>query len=139
MHRNTTRSRTHAALARSLNCCLALAAAAAVTWAQAQPAAEVPATRGQLLYSTHCIECHTTQMHWRNQRQARDWETLKAQVRRWQGVASLGWSEADIDDVARHLNDTIYKFPHQVSSVGRESGLLAAALPGRTRVAANAP
>jgi mono/diheme cytochrome c family protein len=71
---------------------LALVAAASVTWAQAQPAPEPPPSRGQLLYTTHCIECHTTRMHWRNQRLARDWETLKAQVRLWQGVASLGWS-----------------------------------------------
>ena len=75
-----------------------------------------------LLYVTHCIECHTTRMHWRNQRLARDWDTLKAQVRLWQGVASLGWSEADIDDVARHLNDTIYQFARPVGSVGSKPG-----------------
>jgi mono/diheme cytochrome c family protein len=67
--------------------------------------------RGQLLYANHCVECHTTQMHWREQRLARDWGTLKAQVRRFQGVARLQWSEEDIDAVARHLNDTIYRFP----------------------------
>lgn len=69
------------------------------------------ADRGQLLYSTHCIECHTVQMHWRSQRLARDWETLRAQVVRWQSTARLQWSEADIDAVARHLNDTVYRFP----------------------------
>jgi mono/diheme cytochrome c family protein len=53
-----------------------------------------PPTRGQLLYSTHCIECHTTQMHWRTHKQARDWDSLKAQVRRWQATANLGWTEA---------------------------------------------
>jgi hypothetical protein len=60
-------------------------------------------------------------MHRRNQRLARDWDTLKAQVRLWQGVASLGWSEADIDDVTRYLNDTIYQFPRQVSRLGRNT------------------
>ena len=68
-------------------------------------------TRGELLYSTHCIECHSTQMHWRAQRQARDWDSLKAQVRRWQAAANLRWTEADIAEVARHLNETIYQFP----------------------------
>lgn len=139
MYRKTPRSRTRAALARSLSCCLALATAAAATWAQAQPAAELPPTRGQLLYTTHCIECHTTRMHWRNQRLARDWVTLKAQVRLWQGVASLGWSEADIDDVARYLNDTIYQFPWQVSRLGRDTAFLATPLPSGTRGAAIVP
>ena len=33
------------------------------------------------------------------------------QVKRWQATAKLGWSDEDIADVTRHLNDTIYKFP----------------------------
>jgi cytochrome c2 len=91
---------------------LLLLAATAVLPAAAQPA---DAARGQLLYSTHCIECHTTQMHWREQKKARDWPTLIAQVRRWQAEARLQWSEQDINDVARHLNDTIYGFPPPVT------------------------
>ncbi|MEO7549363.1 MAG: hypothetical protein ABIT82_13125, partial [Ramlibacter sp.] len=55
-----------------------------------------PASKGELLYSTHCISCHTTQMHWRDDRKATDWDSLKAQVRRWQGNAGLTWSEGDI-------------------------------------------
>jgi mono/diheme cytochrome c family protein len=85
-------------------CALALLASCA---AQAQT---VP-SRGQLLYGNHCIECHTTQMHWRAGRLARDWDSLAAQVRRWQGEARLGWSDEDIAAVTRHLNDTIYQFP----------------------------
>ena len=84
-----------------------LACASAVALAQPTP---VP-TRGQLLYATHCIECHTTQIHWRDPSRVSDWDSLKAQVRRWQGNATLGWNDADIVDVARHLNDTIYRYP----------------------------
>jgi mono/diheme cytochrome c family protein len=74
--------------------------------------AQAPApSRGELLYNTHCIACHSTQMHWREQRLARDWPSLKAQVRRFQGVAGLAWSDEDIAAVTRHLNDTIYRFP----------------------------
>jgi hypothetical protein len=68
-------------------------------------------TRGELLYTTHCIACHTERMHWREQRLATDWSSLKALVRRWQGVAQLGWSDDDIVEVARHLNERFYKFP----------------------------
>lgn len=46
--------------------------------AAAQPA---DATRGQLLYATHCIECHAVQMHWRTPTRVHDWESLKAQGR----------------------------------------------------------
>ena len=75
-------------------------------------------TRGQLLYTTHCIACHTTQMHWRNDRQAQDWDSLQFQVRRWQGNAGLKWSEADITEVSRHLNETIYHFRQPAVRVG---------------------
>lgn len=68
-------------------------------------------TRGQLLYGTHCVECHNSQVHWRNKKLATDWTSLKAQVTHWQAVALLNWSEADILEVTRHLNGTIYRFP----------------------------
>jgi hypothetical protein len=67
--------------------------------------------RGELLYDTHCVTCHTTQIHWRNERLAFDWDSLKFQVRRWQGNTGLAWSEADITDVSRYLNETIYQYP----------------------------
>jgi mono/diheme cytochrome c family protein len=91
-----------------------LTLASSASQAQTAP----PATRGQLLYTTHCISCHNTQMHWRNNKQANDWDSLKAQVRRWQGAKLLQWSEADITEVARHLNDTIYRFPRPVARLG---------------------
>jgi mono/diheme cytochrome c family protein len=91
---------------RTLVMAMALLGSAAAH-AQAAPAP----SRGQLLYSTHCISCHSTQMHWRNERQAQDWDTLKLQVGRWQGNAGLQWGDADIVEVARHLNETIYHFP----------------------------
>ncbi len=92
---------------------ITLACASAVSHSQGAPAE----TRGQLLYSTHCIGCHTTQMHWREGRLASDWDSLKVQVRRWQGNAGLQWGDADIAEVSRHLNDTIYKFPQTADRV----------------------
>lgn len=64
-------------------------------------------TRGQLLYTTHCIACHTSQIHWREQKLVTDWESLVAQVRRWQYISGLSWSEDEIKDVSHHL-DTLY-------------------------------
>jgi mono/diheme cytochrome c family protein len=70
-------------------------------------------SRGELLYNTHCIACHTTQMHWRNQRLAADWKTLTFQVRRWQDSIQLNWTEEDIDAVASYLNRHYYEFPEK--------------------------
>jgi hypothetical protein len=81
-------------------------------------------SRGELLYTTHCIACHTTEMHWRDRRAASNWPSLKEQVRRWQDAAFLAWTDSAILDVSRYLNETIYRFEQiadQVSSSGRDS------------------
>jgi mono/diheme cytochrome c family protein len=85
---------------------------------------EAAVTRGALLYQNHCAACHTEQMHWREQRQARDWNSLRALVRRWQGEARVSWNDADIEAVTRHLNDTIYRFPApaEIASAARPTG-----------------
>lgn len=77
--------------------------------AQAQPVRD--ATRGELLYSTHCIACHSDQVHWRDKKLARNWTSLQAEVRRWQQVSALGWGDDDIAEVARYLNALFYHYP----------------------------
>jgi mono/diheme cytochrome c family protein len=69
------------------------------------------ATRGELLYSTHCIGCHGTQVHWRDKSLVTDWTSLQSQVSRWQGVSGLKWSNEDIAEVARYLNGLHYHYP----------------------------
>ncbi len=90
-------------------------AAAALAWllgAAIVPAASAAGPdRGQLLYDTHCIACHTTQMHWRDNRKVQDWAGLLAQVHQWQARARLDWSDEDVQAVARHLNERIYRLP----------------------------
>lgn len=67
--------------------------------------------RGKLLYGTHCKACHTAEIHWREQNLATDWNSLVAQVRRWQASIGLGWSDEEIADVASYLNALHYGFP----------------------------
>jgi mono/diheme cytochrome c family protein len=67
--------------------------------------------RGELLYSTHCIACHTDQMHWRDKKLAKDFQSLRAEVHRWQKLSALGWSDEDIAAVARYLNTLHYHYP----------------------------
>lgn len=78
-------------------------------------------SRGELLYTTHCIACHTTEIHWRDNRSAHNWASLKVQVRRWQGAASLAWNDSDILEVSRYLNDSIYRFEQTADRVSRSS------------------
>jgi len=74
--------------------------------------------RGELLYSTHCRDCHTAEVHWRDKKRATDWNSLKVQVRRWQDNIGLVWEEADIASVARYLNATYYRFPLRTAEGG---------------------
>lgn len=66
--------------------------------------------RGQLLYTTHCNACHTAQIHWRQQKLVTDWESLVVQVRRWQYISGLGWSEDEVQDVSQHLDTLFYGY-----------------------------
>jgi mono/diheme cytochrome c family protein len=80
-----------------------------------------------LLYSTYCVGCHTTQVHWREKKLATDWTSLKVQIRRWQGNAGLGLSEDDVAAIAQYLNDLYYHF---TTTDTKQSG--EAAAPQRT-------
>lgn len=79
----------------------------------AQMPVQPTTSRGALLYETHCIACHDTQVHWREHRLATDWKTLSAQVRRWQNNTELQWTDEEINAVVHYLNATIYHFPDQ--------------------------
>jgi len=92
---------------------IAAAACALLTLASHTAMAQdkAPQARGELLYSTFCVSCHTTQMHWRDKKIARDLPGLRAQVLRWQTNVGQKWDRSDVDEVVNHLNRTFYKFP----------------------------
>jgi mono/diheme cytochrome c family protein len=77
--------------------------------AQAQGPSPSP-SRGELLYNNNCVACHNEKMHWRGNKLVNDWDSLEAQVRRWQQASSLGWRDEDIMEVARYLNGRFYGF-----------------------------
>jgi mono/diheme cytochrome c family protein len=80
-----------------------------LTNADAQPMRD--ATRGELLYSTHCIACHSTQVHWRDKKLVTNWTGLRTEVGRWQKSAGLGWGDDDVAAVTRYLNALYYHYP----------------------------
>jgi hypothetical protein len=59
-------------------------------------------------------------MHWCDVQQAKGWESLEENVRRWKAAAKPQWSEADIEEAAQYLNDTIYRYRFPTGR-GRES------------------
>ena len=77
------------------------------------------AARGELLYTTYCVGCHTTQVHWRDRKLATSWQSLKAEVARWQKTAGLSLDDDDIGAVAAYLNALYYHFPE---GEARQSG-----------------
>lgn len=66
--------------------------------------------RGELLYETHCLACHNTEVHWRDKENAKTWDGLHAEVTRWQKFSGLSWNDKDIEAVTRYLNMLYYHF-----------------------------
>jgi mono/diheme cytochrome c family protein len=69
---------------------------------------EAKMSRGEMLYRNHCIECHNQQIHWRDARIAKDIQSLRVQVDRWQDAIGMHWTPEEINDVSRYLNSTYY-------------------------------
>lgn len=84
-----------------------LAFAGSVAAVDAQPVRA--ASRGELLYTTHCIACHDDNIHWRDQRRVTGSRSLRSEVNRWQQVLGLGWGKEDIDEVAQYLQALYYR------------------------------
>lgn len=76
-------------------------------------AAGMEESRAEMLYQNHCIACHTTQVHWRDQRLAKDWGSLRAQVRRWERNTGLSGSDDDVEAVSEYLNRRYYDLPEK--------------------------
>jgi len=77
--------------------------------AQAETQPPPDATRGELLYRTHCIACHGDEVHWRDKKLVTDRKSLQSEIRRWMEVSGLRWSNEDIAEVGRYLNAAYYR------------------------------
>lgn len=77
-------------------------------------------SRGKLLYGLHCIACHDAQVHWMANKKTSDWPSLIAQVKLWQNISNLKWSEKDVDNVARYLNTFYYHYPMPNTVAGKK-------------------
>lgn len=67
------------------------------------------AARGELLYQNHCMVCHTSIVHVREQRKASSREEIRAWILKWQSHLGLDWEAGEVDDVAEFLNQRYYR------------------------------
>ena len=56
------------------------------------------------------MACHDTRVYTREDRMARDYDQVRAQVVRWQQNVSLVWDVADINQVTGYIASRYYRF-----------------------------
>jgi len=66
--------------------------------------------RGKLLYENHCLSCHESLVHIRQDHKAKTYEDVQYWVGRWAVELDVKWSADEIDAVVQHLNDTFYHY-----------------------------
>lgn len=67
--------------------------------------------RGLMLHDTRCVSCHDSKIYLRAGKVATDYDSIRAQVVRWQKNVALNWNDSDIDMVTTYLARTFYKVP----------------------------
>lgn len=65
---------------------------------------------GQLLYQTHCMNCHESVARIRNRQAVKSLPQLRAQVVHWAEDGRLQWSGEETEAVVRYLNDSFYRY-----------------------------
>lgn len=65
--------------------------------------------RGEGLYLNHCLSCHESTAHIRNNRRAKSLAELRWWVARWAVQLELGWGPDEVEDVTAYLNRTYYR------------------------------
>ncbi|MSP86236.1 MAG: cytochrome c [Methylotenera sp.] len=83
----------------------------------AEPYAKADALAGKILVEQNCIRCHATsfggdgsEIYIREFRKVNSSKALVAQVRNCNTMLGLKWFEDEELNVAKHLNNTYYKF-----------------------------
>lgn len=66
--------------------------------------------RGRLLYENHCLGCHESTVHVRDNHKAKSTDEIRAEVIRWARDQKLEWGSAEIDDVTDYLAERFYRF-----------------------------
>ena len=70
--------------------------------------------RGKMLYENHCMSCHESVLHIREDRRAKALGEIYWQTTRWAVTQQLEWRYDDVRDVAQYLNNQFYKFDERM-------------------------
>ena len=70
-------------------------------------------SRGRLLYENHCIACHISQVHIRENRKAKNLIELKHWVIKRSRAIQLDWGDDEFDAVTLYLSERYYKFTNK--------------------------
>jgi len=65
--------------------------------------------RGENLYLNHCLSCHESTAHIRENRRASNLAEVRRWVARWSLQLELGWGPDEVEDVTAYLNRTYYR------------------------------
>jgi hypothetical protein len=66
--------------------------------------------RGKLLYENHCLDCHESLVHMRDNHKIKSIDDLRAQVIRWAQDQKLEWGESEVSDVVDYLDARYYHY-----------------------------
>ncbi len=65
-------------------------------------------SQAKTMHDTYCIMCHSTEVYTRESRIARDYDSLREQVERWQANVALNWSNTEIEMMTNWLAERYY-------------------------------
>ncbi len=67
-------------------------------------------SRGKMLYSNHCKECHESNVYIRENRRAKSTADIVYWITHWSNHLKLNWNTDDINEVEHYLEENYYKF-----------------------------
>lgn len=76
------------------------------------PALAADASRGRILYQTHCLSCHYERLHERPRERSRvhSLAALRVEVAERAALTGRPFTIEDLDDIAEYLNRSHYDF-----------------------------
>lgn len=86
--------------------------AALITLCLSTSAESDDSVRGKLLYENHCLDCHESVVHMRDNHKVKSLDDLRAQVIRWAQDQKLEWGEVEVSDVVDYLDERYYHYGH---------------------------
>ena len=66
--------------------------------------------KGKKLHDTGCVSCHGSEVYTRKDRRIKTVEGLIGQVHACNANLSRSYSDAQLNDLTKYLNETYYKF-----------------------------